>query len=138
MVRRAHWLGYSGLLPFAACAAAIWWTEGDARALALDALLAYGAVILGFVGALHWLRGMDDIGTAQAGRLLFSVLPALLAWVALLIPAAHGLGLLIGGFILVYGYDLSHWSACPWFLRLRGRLTAGAIAALAAGLAGVV
>jgi hypothetical protein len=138
VARRARWLGYAGLLPFAASAAAIWWGGGEVRALALDALLAYAAVILGFVGALHWSRGMDSAAGAQPGQLLFSVLPALLAWIALLIPAAHGLGLLMCGFVLVYRYDLSYWRAWPWFLRLRGRLTAGAIAALAVGLAGVV
>ena len=46
-------LGYGGLLPFAALALLL--VLGDVhRALWWQALLASGAVILSFVGALHW------------------------------------------------------------------------------------
>lgn len=51
--RRVAWLGYGGLLPFIATAV------GSAAAshhdpLWLDIQHAYGAVILSFIGALHW------------------------------------------------------------------------------------
>ena len=46
------WLGYGGLLPFVALAGIGWWAPGTP--LWGTALLAYGAVILSFVGALHW------------------------------------------------------------------------------------
>ena len=45
------WLGYGGLPPFAALAGIGWWGRAP---LWGTALLAYGAVILSFVGALHW------------------------------------------------------------------------------------
>ena len=46
------WLGYGGLLPFGALALLL--LDGARSALWWPALLAYGAVILSFVGALHW------------------------------------------------------------------------------------
>lgn len=51
------WLGYGGLLPFVALAGIGWWAPGTplwGTPLWGTALLAYGAVILSFVGALHW------------------------------------------------------------------------------------
>ena len=47
------WLGYGGLLPFVFLATAIF-IDPDHAPLWGDALTAYGAIILSFVGALHW------------------------------------------------------------------------------------
>jgi hypothetical protein len=72
----------------------------------LSALMAYGAVILGFLGAVHWglaLAVTEAGGTS--GRLFLGVLPALLGWGALLmnlsLPPEAGLGVLTAGFIAV-------------------------------------
>ena len=51
--QRVALLGYGGLLPFIATAFGSV-LDGAHAALWLDALHAYGAVILSFVGALHW------------------------------------------------------------------------------------
>ena len=52
----ARLLGYGGLIPFAALAAL---ALGSSQSAAwIHALIAYGAVILSFVGALHWAFGM--------------------------------------------------------------------------------
>ena len=64
--RRLAWLlGLAGLLPFAACALAFFAAPEAWRGFAEGALIAYGAVILSFVCALHWgfamaLPGLDD------------------------------------------------------------------------------
>jgi len=47
-------LGYAGLFPFFAAAAAALLGPPPWRGAALSALAAYGAVILSFLGAVHW------------------------------------------------------------------------------------
>jgi hypothetical protein len=122
------WLGYGGLLPFVVLAALVW-LHAPLAAWALQAQLAYGAVILSFVGALHWglaVWSPQLPDGARAGRYVWSVVPALLAWVALLLPALPAAVLLCAGFVLHYGQDLRHARAASprWYLPLRARLTA--------------
>jgi hypothetical protein len=66
-----------------------------------DALIGYGAVILSFVGALHWAFAMvlpDLTEQQRTARFVWSVVPALLAWPALLVDATMASFLLIPGF----------------------------------------
>ena len=131
------WLGYGGLLPFAALAGIGWWAPGTP--LWGTALLAYGAVILSFVGALHWGFAMVLGGVTEAERtrcFVWSVVPSLLAWLALLLPAAGGAALLIAGFALhlLQDHRLASRAALPgWYLPLRWRLTITASVCLALG-----
>ena len=56
-----------------------------------DAMLGYGAVILSFIGALHWGVAMCATGLDPAQRrraFLWSVAPALLAWLATVVDGA--------------------------------------------------
>ncbi len=126
--RRVAWLGYGGLLPFIAT------TAGSAAGshhdpLWLDIQHAYGAVILSFVGALHWgvamlARDLDD--AQRDARYLWSVMPALIAWPALLLTGWTASILLVVGFLLHYWQDrrlVRHCALPAWYLPLRGRLT---------------
>ena len=128
------WLGYGGLIPFVALAAAAALGIADAAAL-----LAYGAVILSFVGALHWGFAMTLRELPSARRntaFLWSVVPALLAWVALLLPTLPAVVLLVAGFLAQYVRDLalSRAGTLPaWYLPLRLRLTVVACLSLLAG-----
>ncbi|MGD2074756.1 MAG: DUF3429 family protein [Gammaproteobacteria bacterium] len=132
--RAARRLGYLGAVPFAACAGAALVAEGTAQALAVQSLLGYGALILSFVGALHWARGLQSgMPGAGPGLLVLSVMPALLAWVALLLPPAEGLALLAAGFVGLYLFDRRAWGAQPWFVRLRLHLSTAAVLCLASG-----
>lgn len=131
------WLGYGGLLPFVALAATgLWATDAP---LWGSALLAYGAVILSFVGALHWGFAMSQAGLSDSERtrcFAWSVVPSLLAWPALLLPLAGGSALLIAGFVahLVQDHRLAARIPVPaWYLPLRGRLTVTACVCLAIG-----
>ena len=47
-------LGYLGLIPFVSLAAAAVFAPTSLRGLASDALLAYGATILSFLGGIYW------------------------------------------------------------------------------------
>ncbi|WP_338819061.1 DUF3429 domain-containing protein [Acidovorax temperans] len=136
------WLGYGGLLPFAALAGIGWWAPGTplwGTPLWGTALLAYGAVILSFVGALHWgfamvLGGLSD--RERTHRFVWSVVPSLLAWPAVLLPMAGGAALLIVGFAAHLAQDLrlASRAALPaWYLPLRWRLTVTACVCLALG-----
>ncbi|PTT67500.1 DUF3429 domain-containing protein, partial [Pseudomonas sp. HMWF007] len=90
-------LGYGGLLPFIFLALLIPFSL-DYRTLFDNALVNYGAVILSFVGALHWGFAMtvQDMSAKQrSDRFIWSVIPALIAWIATLLPMPLGCLLLV-------------------------------------------
>lgn len=137
-------LGYGGLLPFGALALLLV-LDGARSALWWPALLAYGAVILSFVGALHWGFAMvlPELGAAQRqGLWVWSVVPALVAWPAVLWAAPGAAVLLVAGFLAHYAQDrrlVAQTSAAlpAWYLPLRTRLTLVASGCLLAGAAAV-
>lgn len=132
----ARWLGLGGLLPFFLPVAAI--AAGDNDGWFLRWLVAYGAVILSFVGALQWGLALDSRTSRRAERFIVSVIPGLGAWLALLMPTRAGLALLLAGFLGIYAYEratLRDGGYPPWFRSLRTLLTAGACLALALGMA---
>ena len=133
------WLGYGGLIPFV-CLPAAALAGGDVGAFCSRALLAYGAVILCFVGALHWgfAMALPAIGRRRRNQMWsWSVVPALLAWVALLLAPAAGGVLMVAGFLVQYRQDrrlVRKVSLPPWYLALRLRLTLVACACLLEGV----
>ena len=132
----ARWLGFGGLTPFAALALASV-IDGTQPERWADGLTAYGAVILSFVGALHWGFAVcaRPMTSAQQWRLMgWSVVPALGAWLALLLPQTAGLYLLCALFIAHYVRDcciVRIVDLPPWYLRLRTPLTIGVVISLA-------
>ena len=94
-------LGIAGLIPFAACGYGAVTNQGDPAAMALAA---YGAVILAFLGGVHWGFALPEpSGRGERARLGLGVLPSLVGWVALLLEIAvdveAGLALLVVGFL---------------------------------------
>jgi len=136
--RSVAWLGYGGLLPFLFLAPASL-LDAHHGPLWSDALFAYGAIILSFVGALHWAFAMllNELTEKQrTARFVWSVVPALLAWPALLLSPLLSGPLLICGFLTHYWQDrrLDSIAQLPaWYLPLRFRLTTVACLCLAAG-----
>lgn len=121
-------LCYGGLLPFIFLALLIPFSF-DYRSLLAIALVNYGAVILSFVGALHWGFAMTvrDM-SAEQGRdqFIWSVIPALIAWIATLLPMPLGCLMLVIGFVLHLRQDrqlLRVMSLPAWYLPMRLRLT---------------
>lgn len=141
----AAWLGGLGLVPFVALSIAAQVIPGDLRPAALLALLAYGAVILSFLGGIHWgvamTRSIAQPDQAiDASRLAISVVPSLLGWATLLIDPRLGLALLAAGFAAQLLVDLRATQAglAPdWYPRLRKPLTMVVIAALVVAEFGV-
>lgn len=142
-------LGIAGLIPFWYCAAAIWLPglrPGFYSSFDMAfALIGYGAVILAFLGAMHWgaiLRG----STAESGddatwtRLGFSVAPSIVAWVATLMNPLYGLVMLIiaHGVVAIADIQTARRGEFPvWYGRLRRYLSVLAILAMATGLMGL-
>jgi hypothetical protein len=147
--RQAQWLGNLGLLPFFALALATWLPVAPPHTgLPAWLLVGYAAVILSFLGAVHWGFALLTPGLTRAQArqaLLWSVVPSLLGWLALALalgglPPAVVLLLLIADFVLCRLMDgalLRVFTTAPaWYLPLRTRLTVGACLALALALAG--
>ena len=138
----AAWLGYAGLIPFVALAAAAWVVSGAGRPWLDNALLTYGAVILSFMGAVHWGLAMRERGTVDGRQLLASVVPPLVAWFAAFAPASINYPVLIVAFALLCLFDgrMARVGKAPaWYPKLRTPLTAVVVLSLiSAQLAGIV
>jgi len=104
-IMTARLLGFGGLLPFVILAAATMMGLHTPFAPAHALLIGYGAVILSFVGALHWGAQLSA-HKLSAGPFIWSVVPALIGWVALMLPAKLGALCLIGGLVMCWGYDM--------------------------------
>jgi hypothetical protein len=98
-------LGYAGLLPFAAATLGSVLLDAEPRALSLRALVAYAAVILSFLGAVHWGLLLRAAGGEAVRACVVGVLPALVGWIALLLPARQALPLLLAGFGAFWLYE---------------------------------
>lgn len=136
--KRALQLGYAGLLPFALGAALIWIVRPEVRIHVSTALSAYAAVILSFLGGIHWGFGIRA-AVDQSARFVWAVVPSLLAWIAVLMPA--NAGLVIHGVMLIVCYLVDRkvyplHSAAKW-LTLRFRLTAVASLSCFLGATGI-
>jgi hypothetical protein len=119
-------LGYGGLLPFVALTLLFFWAD-EYRDFLSVALVSYGAVILSFVGALHWgfammLQGL--LANERQERLVWSVIPALIGWVSMLLPVPWGCLVLAFGFIGHLWQDRKLVNIVPgWYWPMRVRLT---------------
>jgi hypothetical protein len=137
--RTAQWLGYGGLLPFMGLAGATLWLGPLEGARTAAALLAYGASILSFIGAIHWGLAMRDKtrpnDSTDNGLLLWGVVPSLLAWVALLAGTVPGLCLLVLGLWACFVADSKVYPRFGLRAWLPMRLVLTMVATLACALA---
>jgi hypothetical protein len=139
MPASARLLGWSGVIPFAACAVALWLPQAAPWEVdILRGMTAYAAVILSFLGGVRWgaalgADGPDGIDT----DLVLAVIPSLLAWCALLLPgASQPLFALVIAFVVFGGLDAREsarglWPR--WYSRLRIQLSVAVVACLVAG-----
>jgi hypothetical protein len=134
-------LGYAGVLPFVVGAAFVWLVGGNADAHAFAALVlsCYAAVIISFLGGLHWGLAMrQSPATMPTWLYAWGVIPSLVAWVAVVMPPYAGL--VVHGVMLVTCYLVDRRTypllgAAPW-LTLRFRLTVAASLSCFVGAAG--
>ncbi len=149
----AYVLGLAGAIPFVICSVAAS-QEGPRAASSLLALLGYGAVILSFVGAVHWgfaLVAQMPAATQPAAaprppsltfRLAVSTVPALIGWIAIMLAVLSmpeiGLAVLMAGFIATVATE-ARWSRLellpPGYMALRWLLSAVVVTSLGVVLA---
>jgi hypothetical protein len=137
-------LGYAGLIPFVFGALLVWLVTGEAHPYVAAALSAYGAVIVSFLGGIHWGHVMRQWPQAEAGAawadatLVWGVMPSLVAWLGVLMPPYAGLFVLGLAIIGCYLVDRRRYAALglqAW-MTLRFRLTAVASLCCFLGAAG--
>jgi hypothetical protein len=127
-------LGLAGLIPFVGLplmVAAGFGTEG------IGAVVTYGAVILSFMGGVQWglaMRAPPSVGSTWV-YFAASVVPALVAWVTLMLTDQPALITLASAFALLLAYDV--WTirrglGPQWYPTLRLMLTAVVVTSLCA------
>ena len=131
--RLAALLGYAGLIPFVVLSTALWLIPSTYQVLINQALLLYASLILAFMGAVHWGLAMLQTKMEYQRQLVFSVIPALVAWLALFLPEILNYSVLIIAFALLCLFDtrMSKTGRAPsWYPRLRSPLTTVVVASL--------
>lgn len=99
-------IGLIGLAPFVGCGLAAIGPHTSGADPWLTALIGYAAVVLGFVGGVHWglvLREPDP--RQQTTRIGLAVIPLALGWAALV--SAATLAYWVALVILIVGYILA-------------------------------
>ena len=128
----AHGLGILGLIPFVAMAVSIAAAPTETPLLS-RALLYYGATILAFLGGVYWSLALRADESVHPALLALAVVPQLISFGALLLPAPWAHVLLAAALVGVLVIDVAYWrtSLVPrWFLSLRVTLSLGAAIAM--------
>jgi len=136
-------LGAAGLVPFMVLGLGAVGANADRSFGAAEALGGYGAVILAFVGGVHWGFTLGEAGEPRAARarLGLGVIPSLVGWAAIVCgiigQPVLSLIVLIGGFIgtLILEFRAQKRDLMPsGYLALRVALTGVVVAILTAVL----
>ena len=132
-------LGYAGLVPFVLLTALMWLVSAELLPFVSIALGGYAAAIVSFLGGVHWGIGFMKGEAAPRFHFIWGVMPSLLAWLALMMPAYAALPLL--GLVLLACYAVDRKTYAPaglkQWLPMRLRLTIVATLACVLGAAAV-
>ena len=134
MSQESRAAGYLGLLPFVASLALAFsanvggvagWSAAETRAYAEQLGLGWGAIILTFVGAVHWGLAVAGAVVWQPKSVLIAITPSVVALLGLWLGGIQGYSILIAGLGLFWLYEHRY---CTEFLpadyvRLRRVLT---------------
>jgi ABC-type amino acid transport system permease subunit len=127
-------LAYTGLTPFVGMAVLLWLVEPDLHPFLALAMAGYGAAIVSFLGGIHWGIGFKNVSRMHNAPLFnfaWGVVPSLMAWVAVTMPAYAGLPLLAVILGICYAVDrktyleagLQEWLPMRWHLTLVAALS---------------
>lgn len=136
-------LGTAGLIPFVGLAAFSSILNTPSAEIAETLLLAYGAVILSFLGGSRWGAEIHRRPEAPSpGILCLAMLPSLTGWAAVIIDVlqtgATAFWLLAAAFTLHLLWDMTairNGLFPHWYMPLRVGLTGVAVASLVAAAA---
>ena len=130
VIRTAYFLGYAGALPFIGLSLLVLFADERLASFVKLALHLYGAIILSFLGGLHWGRIASQNQFASSDRwvLAYSVVPSLIGWSSYLLVGIwrDSVWFLIIGYILAYYIDrqfLKDGKWAPFMGSLRFNLT---------------
>jgi hypothetical protein len=121
-------LAYAGLTPFVGLAVLLWLVDPDLHPFVALAMAGYGASIVSFLGGIHWgigFRNASRMHNAPLFNFGWGVVPSLLAWIAITMPAYAGLPLLAVLLVACYLVDRKTWPEAglrDW-MTMRFRLT---------------
>ncbi|AQZ95658.1 DUF3429 domain-containing protein [Halopseudomonas phragmitis] len=126
--RLAVGLGMVGMIPFVTGALGLWVTPEVWRERVMEELLGYAAVILAFMGAIHWGLAMraEESSEKAPFQLGLSVIPPLLGWVALSLPIGLAIPVFFFAYAALYYADIwavNHGLAPVWYPALRKPLS---------------
>lgn len=131
-------LGGMGLLPFLLATMSNW-----SGTIWFDFAIpwkGYGAIILSFMGGAQWglaVSGQPESTLTSVRRYTISVLPALGAWISMILEPRPALVVQLAGFAMILFYDVwtvSIHEAPRWYLTLRVRLSMVVCACLLVGI----
>ena len=130
-------LGYAGLIPFILLAALMWLIDAELLPFVAIALSGYAATIVSFLGGVHWGIGFMKGEATPQFHFVWGVVPSLIAWLALIMPANAALPLFGLVVVACYAVDSKTYPAAglaSW-LPMRLRLTVVATASCVLGAA---
>ncbi|UFU11079.1 DUF3429 domain-containing protein [Ideonella dechloratans] len=134
---RARQYGHAGLIPFVFGTLLLWLVYPDLQPWVALGLAAYGAVIVSFLGGIHWGLAMSA-GAPGQRAFGWAMVPPLVAWLALVMPAHAGLVVLGVMLVVCYLVDRRLYldKGMGAWLTLRFRLTVIAALCCFLGAAG--
>ena len=116
---------YLGTIPLMGMAVLMWLVHHEVHGFVAVAMTSYAGIVVSFLGGVHWGIGMQQGAHAQHIHFTWGLMPALGAWVAVMMPPYAGLPLL--GLLLVACYlvDRKTWHSpgLRMWLTLRFRQT---------------
>ncbi|MGA7324674.1 MAG: DUF3429 domain-containing protein [Rhodomicrobium sp.] len=130
----AFTLALAGLLPFVSGALTVCFSP-ESRADAAVALIAYGALILSFLGGIRWGFAILEGRCGGWGKHGLCMIPSLIGWISVLSGGPSGLLILALAFVswLLVERAIPPALALPrWYMPFRGTLTAAAALSLTA------
>ena len=134
----ALWLGWLGLIPFVAGALAALVLPDRVAIQSLSMVLAYGAVVLSYLGGVRWGLAMAEYGGPAAPMTwVNAIVPPTVGWLANLMALAPGLTLLTLAYLAAFFFDMAMvraGRAPAWYAALRRPLSAVTIASLGISL----
>jgi len=124
-------LGFAGLIPFWVISLIVL-SDASVDHFAVELQVSYGAVILSFLGGIHWGMLLVREDNSDWRRAIWGVTPSLIGWFALALPLTWALITILAGLIMSALADLRIFSSPSdtWYRPFRLTLTLMAVSAI--------
>jgi Protein of unknown function (DUF3429) len=118
-------LGYAGMIPLVTLALLMWIVSEEAHPYVALAMSSWGAIIVAFLGGIHWGIGLRRNAPERKVHMVWGVIACICAWIAAMMPPFAGLPLLGLLLIACYLVDRKTWpqAGLREWMTMRFRLT---------------